>query len=329
MKYFLCIICILIGSSNSFAQKPPVRIWFDTDMMMGMPDTKPREVDDGVTLMMALRQPEVSIAGISTVTYVDYGADLIRNYILPNYGKRYPGGIPVYKGSPKADDVGVKNEATEALYQALKKEKLTLLAIGPVTNVATLLLNHPEVASQIDSVVMCIGRQPGKPFDPGLGRINVYDYNYEKDTASMNVLLRSKVHLVFAGFESSSSLLIHQWDIRHLKTSSKAPERWLYDVLTKWQKRAETLFGVNGFIPYDATPLGIITHPQYFKSYHHIPVEVVYRENDSPLAQPTIKRKPFLEVDYRYGSGRTVHYVHKCLPGFEELILPHLTVDNE
>jgi inosine-uridine nucleoside N-ribohydrolase len=29
------------------------------------------------------------------------------------------------------------------LYEALKKEKLTILALGPMTNIATLIQNHP------------------------------------------------------------------------------------------------------------------------------------------------------------------------------------------
>jgi pyrimidine-specific ribonucleoside hydrolase len=32
------------------------KVWFDTDLMIGMPDTRPREVDDGITLIMALKQ---------------------------------------------------------------------------------------------------------------------------------------------------------------------------------------------------------------------------------------------------------------------------------
>jgi pyrimidine-specific ribonucleoside hydrolase len=31
------------------------KVWFDTDLMIGMPDKTPREVDDGITLIMALK----------------------------------------------------------------------------------------------------------------------------------------------------------------------------------------------------------------------------------------------------------------------------------
>ena len=49
----------------------PKRIWMDTDIMIGLPVRAPREVDDGVTLIMALRQPSVELVGISLITEID------------------------------------------------------------------------------------------------------------------------------------------------------------------------------------------------------------------------------------------------------------------
>jgi hypothetical protein len=43
------------------------KVWFDTDLMIGMPDKTPREVDDGITLIMALKQPQIEIVGISSI----------------------------------------------------------------------------------------------------------------------------------------------------------------------------------------------------------------------------------------------------------------------
>ena len=99
------------------------KIWFDTDIMIGLPERAPREVDDGVTLIMALRQPEIEIVGISTVTYVDYGYDVTKK-LLDWYNKTGKD-IPLYKGSDSAADCGVENDATIALADALRKEKLS------------------------------------------------------------------------------------------------------------------------------------------------------------------------------------------------------------
>jgi pyrimidine-specific ribonucleoside hydrolase len=91
--------------------------------MIGMPDKEAREVDDGITLIMALKQPQIEIVGISNITYVDYSYGVI-NKILNWHSKGAT--IPVYKGSAFANDLGTENDATKALYQALKKDALPI-----------------------------------------------------------------------------------------------------------------------------------------------------------------------------------------------------------
>ena len=319
MKKVMVSISMLIITYASTAQ---TKVWFDTDIMIGLPERAPREVDDGVTLIMALKQPTIKIVGISTVTNIAYARQVTEKIL--GWHNKTGSAIPVYDGSPEANDVGTENPAVTAMYNALKKEKLTILALGPVTNVATLIQNHPDIISQIDSIVMCAARTEGLHFTPGLETITVFDYNYEKDTASMNKLLKSKINLVFAGFEPSAYLLIGKFDIKFLNNNGNPADQWLYDVLVPWQQRAKMLFRVDGFIPYDCATLGILTHPNYFKMYRNIPVQVNYKKNDSQLAQPNVKIKPYLDVSYAYKSTRKVQYAYKTLPGFEEIILETL-----
>ena len=242
------IILSAVLMSATLLLQAQTKVWFDTDIMIGLPERAPREVDDGVTLIMALKQPQIKIVGISTVTNIEYARTVTEKILnWHNTGDK----IAIYDGSPKANDLGTENDAVKAMYAALKKEKLTILALGPVTNVATLMKNHPDIIPQIDSIVMCLGRTEGLQFKPGLETTTVYDYNYEKDTASMNVLLKSKTNLVFAGYEPSAYTLIGKFDINFLNKNGNEADQWLYDVLLPWQQRAKTLFGVEGFIPYD------------------------------------------------------------------------------
>jgi pyrimidine-specific ribonucleoside hydrolase len=54
----------------------------------------------------------------------------------------------------------------------LKKEKLTILALGPMTNIATLIQNHPDIIPQIEKISICAARTPGLPFNRN-GKLNV------------------------------------------------------------------------------------------------------------------------------------------------------------
>jgi hypothetical protein len=51
------------------------------------------------------------------------------------------------------------------LYEALKK--LTILALGPMTNIATLIQNHPDIIPQIEKNARLL-------FNPGNGKLNVF-----------------------------------------------------------------------------------------------------------------------------------------------------------
>lgn len=310
-------VLILLFLSAPLLTYSQTKIWLDTDIMIGMPDEQAREVDDAIALMMALNQPMIEVIGISNITYVDYGFSIIQK-ILKHYNLE--DNIPVFKGSLNADDLGVENDATQALYKALKKENLTILAIGPLTNIATLVKNHPDIISQIDSIVICAARTPGLSFNPGLGKLNVFDYNYEMDTSSMNVLLESPIHLVFAGYEPSSYTFVGDVDLLCIDRTENYGG-WLYNSLQDWMDLNESLFGVHGFIPFDCSTLGVITHPEYFTYLESIPIKVNYRENDAQNFQPEQKIKPYLEVSYDFESNKKVKYVRRAKHGFEELII--------
>jgi pyrimidine-specific ribonucleoside hydrolase len=64
-----------------------------------------------------------------------------------------------------------------------------------MTNIATLIQNHPDIIPQIEKISICAARTPGLLFNPGNGKLNVFDYNYELDTKSMDVILILPFHL--------------------------------------------------------------------------------------------------------------------------------------
>ncbi|NRS90534.1 pyrimidine-specific ribonucleoside hydrolase [Flavobacterium sp. 7E] len=320
MKNKIILFALLLTASVQAQTK----VWFDTDLMIGMPDKTAREVDDGITLIMALKQPQIEIVGISSITYVDYSFPII-NKILGWHNKG--AAIPVYKGSPNANDLGVENDGTRALYAALKKEKLTILALGPMTNIATLIQNHPDIIPQIEKITICAARTPGLPFNPGNGKLNVFDYNYEFDYKSMDVVLDTSIPLVFAGYEPSSYTFIGNIDLASLDQNKEA-DKWLFDIVQPWMEKNEKYFGVRGFIPFDCSTLGVITHPDYFTYYRDIPIKVNYRKNDALEVQPTVPYKNFLEVSYKYKTKKKVDYAIRALQGFEEKILETLSVKN-
>lgn len=314
------LFLLLFLSAVTAAQTPPKRIWLDTDMMIGMPDKRgAREVDDAIALLMALRHADkVQLVGISTVTYVNYGHDVTQK--LLGYYNKTDRTIPVYRGSDTLRDSGRETDASRALAEALRRERMPILAIGPLTNVATVLKNHPELAAQIEAVVVCAGRTPGLPFRPGLEKITVGDYNFEMDPDAFRILFDSGVKVVLSGYECSIYTFLGRTDLDFLAHGPEG-DRWLSQTLRPWQLRNRDLFGVDGFVPWDTTPLGYLTHPGYFKYYENIPVRINTRRSDTGGNG----LKPYLEVSYDYkDTPWRATYAYKTLPGFEEIVIESL-----
>jgi inosine-uridine nucleoside N-ribohydrolase len=64
-----------------------------------------------------------------------------------------PPGLAVFRGAASGEDLGRETAASRALARAAGEEKLTVLALGPVTYAATVVKNHPELERRIEAVV--------------------------------------------------------------------------------------------------------------------------------------------------------------------------------
>jgi inosine-uridine nucleoside N-ribohydrolase len=193
-----------------------------------------------------------------------------------------------------------------------------------MTNIGTLIKNHPDIIPQIERILICAARTPDLPFNPGNGKLNVFDYNYELDNASMDVLLNSTIPLEFAGYEPSSYTHIGNIDLASLDKTNQA-DKWLFDIVQPWMELNEKYFGVRGFIPFDCATLGLLTHPEYFTYYENIPIKVNYKRNDALVMQPD---KP-LKTSWKYPMNLNQEkskYARRALQGFEEKILETLSV---
>ena len=226
----------------------PVAVWIDTDPAIGEPE---RDVDDGLALVQAFHSPELDIRGVSVVfgnAPLDRGLPIARR-LVSDFG---PPGLHVVSGAGKASDRSKDTEASRALAAALRAKPLTILALGPVTNIATVLEKHPDLASRITRVIAVAGRRPGQRFTTGSSNaLGHRDFNFELDPRGFQVLLDSKVEVVLAPFEISSKIWITSDDLDRLAAADSAASRALAAPSRAWLSMWGRLFGVDGFNPFD------------------------------------------------------------------------------
>ena len=163
------------------------------------------EPDDGVAMVQAFHSPELRVAGVSVVfgnAPVDRGYAIARDIV----GRFAPENVGVHKGSARA--APHPTPASRALVAALEREPLTVLALGPATNVAAALRERPDLADRIETVVLVIGRRAGEALTFPGGGPNLLDFNFELDPAAAKVVVGSGAPVVLAPFELAAKLPI-------------------------------------------------------------------------------------------------------------------------
>ena len=299
-------------------------VWIDTDPAIGEPE---RDVDDGLALVQAFHSPELDLRGVSVV----FGnAELVRGLpIARRLAKDFgPPGLKVFRGAARASDLGHETDASRALASALRAGPLTILALGPMTNVATLLMTHPDLASRVTRVIAVAGRRPGQRFTTGTTNPNGHrDFNFELDPRAFQVLLDSKVQLVLAPFEISSKIWIEEADLDRLAASGSSAARSLVAPSRAWRSMWSRLFGVHGFNPFDTLAVAYAISSAGF-ACETVPARIDTLADDvtEPGVQGVkVERKPYLLASNALGDAvARVTYCSTAPDGFKQDLLTRL-----
>ncbi len=216
---FSCLLGLLLAGQSSHAR--PAAIWIDTDLSIGSPI---REVDDAYALLVAANSPRLRIVGVSA-TYGNAPLPAVTRRTADLFA-RLGRPRPIHPGASAASDLGRSTEATESLVRALAREnRLTYLALGPLTNLATFLRLHPDRAHQFEQIIAVGGMSPGVTLGFGPGeKFRIHDANVFKDPAAFRVVLESRVPLLLAPCETSSRLLIQREDLDRLAAGPPAAQ---------------------------------------------------------------------------------------------------------
>lgn len=294
------------------------RIWVDTDPSVAC---RGCEVDDGYALLHLLANLDVagtgySLAGVSAV----FGnASLETTWIVAQQlleSASVPG--VVHAGAAGPEELGNDSPALRAMASALRANQLTLLALGPLTTIASLILRHPDLCSQIRQVVAVAGRRPGQKLEESAWGPPHRDFNFELDPEAFSVVLRSGIPMTLVPWEAARDFWVEAADLNFLASGSPASQ-WLAAASWDWLQLWQSKYRVHGFHPFDALAGGFLTHPDLFDR-EVLPARIKVVSNDRNLAgEPS--RKPMLLVSRAFRRAPRVVYVTGVRPEFKALLL--------
>jgi purine nucleosidase len=253
--------------------KLPRRVWIDTDAACG--EGRSRDPDDCLALLALLNRPEVEVVGVSTV----FGnaplqtTDRVTHKLIDQIAAAGGPKVSVFRGCGSAISSCAKGEAAEAaLRTALERGPLTVLALGPVTNIAAVLTSTPQLRDRL-SVVAVMGRRPGHRFHPTEGRSGsamlfghgpvFTDLNFVLDPDAAAALVDGKIHLTLIPYEAARDVLLTGRDLDRI-ASKDASGAWVAARSREWLDFWRQAIGLAGFYPFDLVAAIYLVSPQRF-----------------------------------------------------------------
>jgi pyrimidine-specific ribonucleoside hydrolase len=293
----------------------PADVWIDTDPAAGVHE---RDVDDALALVQAFRSPELRLHGVSVV----YGNCSLADAfpIAEELARRFaPRRVPVTRGAGRPEELGQATAAVAALAAAAYRVPLVVLALGPLTNVATFLRLHPELHERVRALIMVAGRRPGQRLvSAPTQRTPFPDFNFEQDPAAVAEILASEVPLVLAPWEVSSHLWVTAEDLTTLAAGGAAGA-WIAARAQSWLGLWRREVGVDAFNPFDTLAVACVTHPALVAAEEvgiWIGEGVERAEDGRPIPQ--------LLADRTATGGRRAIYCYKPSPELHHVILERL-----
>jgi purine nucleosidase len=224
----------------------PLPVIIDTDPGLGEPGS---DIDDGLAIALAMRSGELDLIGLTIVAGnvdLDVGVDVARR-LTARLGQP---ALPVVAGaaSPLERDMahvrdlfaaaalhGRAPSATDALgptesmhaadwmadQVAARPGEITIIAIGPMTNIALAIQRSPTFARDVRELVLMAGSATTYAQNITV----VGDFNSYVDPEALRIVLDSGAPIRMVGLDQTSRVLL---------TREDANELWLGDDFAQW-----------------------------------------------------------------------------------------------
>lgn len=211
------------------------------------------DIDDTWALAMAVRSPELDVRLITTVSGDPlYRARVARGLLGPGVpiAIGLGGGSGVHPGTPQralADAANDDFEAdgVEALVAACA-EPLTIVALGPLTNLAAALERDPTIAERCRVVAMLGSVRVGYH-----GHVEpVPEYNVKVDVGAVRTVLAAPWSVTITPVDTCGTVLLRGDEYQRVRTSTapivqrvlESYRKWLGDSVELFDRRSTTLF---------------------------------------------------------------------------------------
>jgi pyrimidine-specific ribonucleoside hydrolase len=250
-------------------------------------------IDDSIALLMAFKSQKVNVVAVTTV-FGNNGTDATTNNAL-RLNDRFGFHVDVYRGAEKpifhparqhgdfhgkdglgsADFPAATSEAKQeyawdVIYNEAKKYKgeLTLVTLGPVTNVAIALFKYEDLKDYVKEIIMMAGSATTG------NELPFSEANVVSDAYAMQVVLNSKIPLTMVGLNATETTRMTEAEFSDVFSSEKKIANEIRQMMTHY-KGVQNRLGSPGCVIHDAAAMFVVLNRDAAEiASHNVVVEL-------------------------------------------------------
>lgn len=242
------------------------RVIVDSDPATGVPF---RDVDDGLAILLLLTSTGITLEGI-TINFGNVGAEKGTEVARELLGL-CASDVPIFTGSASRKQLGKTNPAVEFMIEQVNSNpgKISLLALAPLTNVATAMMLDDSFAGNLAELVI-MGGSIRFPFFSFVGEFNVH-----LDGKAASFALAQPIPKTLITMDVISHAVFREEHLNHLKEHTGSMHRYLIKAIEPWLKlNRKVFFRRKVFFPWDPVAAAYLLEPELFdKNYYQLDIQ--------------------------------------------------------
>jgi len=181
-----------------------MRILIDTDPAIGIPF---KDIDDGLAMLFLFASPEVSM------------------------------------GAESKNSLGKRNPAVDFLIETVRKnpKEITLLALAPLTNVATAMMLDDKFANNLQNLIIMGGSLGFRPFS------FFGEFNFHKDGRATSIVISSPIPKTLITMDICSQAVFKKEHLEKMRPITRKGGFYPWDVVAAAHLINASLFDKNPF----------------------------------------------------------------------------------
>jgi inosine-uridine nucleoside N-ribohydrolase len=248
-------------------------------------DTDPG-IDDAMAIHFALRSPELEVIGLTTI-FGNVTTDLATTNalrLLEIAGRQdipvargaddpiavpFGGAVPFVHGEDGQGNVFLPPPTTQAVTQTAAQfiieqvmtqpGEVTLVPIGPLTNIALALRLEPRIAQHVRELVLMGGNALG----PG-NATPAAEANIHNDPEAADVVLGAPWQVTMVGLDVTNQVVMSDAQLTEYGRSSHPLARHIARIVPFYRDFYQARHGLNGICVHDSTAIAYLIEPTLF-----------------------------------------------------------------